>query len=138
MNNYDEISLMMCDTDQLVQHIMELRKRDQEAMNLSMNQHERFMDQLEEQETHIKNHYKKDRSGRLPHCMECKSGLDHDDKFVEVIDTDPRIVHPKQTIELVCQKCIDSNKLQYFRKEDCWGKIRPWKFTFMNGSCDNI
>ena len=49
MNNYDEISLMMCDTDQLVQYIMELRKRDQEAMELTMNQNHRFMDQLEEQ-----------------------------------------------------------------------------------------
>ena len=138
MNNYDEISLMMCDTDKLVEYIMELRKRDQEAMELTMNQNHRFMDQIEEQETHIKNHYKKDSSGRLPHCIECKSGLDHDDKFVEVIDTDPVIGHPEQSLELICQKCIDSNALQYFRSKNESFTSREYKFTFMNGSCDNI
>ena len=35
MNNYDEISLMMCDKDKLVKYIMELRKRD-EAMKFKM------------------------------------------------------------------------------------------------------
>ena len=50
MESHDQSHLLLCDKEDLVKYIMELRKRDEEAMKLTMSQNERFMDQLEEQE----------------------------------------------------------------------------------------
>ena len=74
MNSYDETQLLMCEKEELVKYILDLKDRSmwaecsvrdivkenemlkdrsQEAMKLSMSQNERFMDQLESRDTFI-------------------------------------------------------------------------------------
>ena len=50
MESHDQSHLLLCGKEDLVEYIMKLRKRDEEAMELTMAQNERFMNQLEEQE----------------------------------------------------------------------------------------
>ena len=53
MNSYDETHLLMCEKEELVKYILELRERDEEAMKLSMTQNEAFMNQLERKDSVI-------------------------------------------------------------------------------------
>tara|TARA_R110000824_G_scaffold399689_1_gene605502 strand:- start:71 stop:943 length:873 start_codon:yes stop_codon:yes gene_type:complete len=53
MNSYDETHLLMCEKEELVKYILELRDNDEEAMKLSMTQNEAFMDQLERKDSVI-------------------------------------------------------------------------------------
>ena len=53
MNSYDETHLLMCEKEELVKYILELRDNDEEAMKLSMSQNERFMNQLERKDNQL-------------------------------------------------------------------------------------